>query len=115
MAVGLRYGDPHGRVRGRLAENISAPFSTGWLVLGVGPVTVTVEGNFAGLVHIRVSNSPVEEIPTGALSLKPEIGAGLTAKGYVEAEGQFQWIAVEVETVTSGTIDQVNLLAGLPT
>lgn len=116
MSLGTSYErSASGRIIcARILENVSAPGNGNWFFLeGQGPVSATLTGTFVGTAKVHVHNARTGQ-DLGAIATKPIIGDVLTAAGWVYSEASFLWVAVEVLTVTSGTIEAVDVIAGKP-
>lgn len=102
-------------VSGRILEPTAVALTGDWVLLGgVGPVTVVANGDFTGVLNIRVSNRPIEDGTPGTAANMPLIGETLTQAGWIYVEGHFLWIMADFVTRTTGTLQGVDVYAGRP-
>ena len=102
----MERGQGRFKLRETITTGLTAVSNSAWQrVHGLHPMTVTIEGTFAGTVKVRTSNAPAMPSNVTA-SAFPVLGSasGYTSPQAVVTDGPYEWVMIEVSAYSSGTI-----------
>lgn len=89
-----------------LRDQVAVTLGTWYLLNGIHPVVVSIEGTFEAEVEVVVSGDPrVPDATAATLSWPRPSDATITGPRIVAVDAAYKWIKVAVTSYTSGSIN----------